>query len=122
MYKRQKQKVNQPTQALNDVIQQKAYKEESGNGDLLVADSNVSRHGLLTHIISNQVRIQPGTAAGDETVHCGAGRYATGVQENIALNIKEDHADIMNSKEVNYSVKCFIKTMLRNFAQCDFTN
>ncbi len=66
------------------------------------------------------VRIQPGTAAGDGTVHRGAGDHAINVVHYVPLNISDDHQEMMNNKQVKDHVEHFVKTMLRNFAQCGF--
>ena len=107
------QDANLPTPSLQALTQNPPLHREAGNGR--IALTHEKRTATL-----NEVRIQPGTAAGDGTVHRGAGDHAINIVHYVPLDIPDDHQEIMNNVQVKDHVDHFIKTMLRNFSNCNF--
>lgn len=120
------EQVNRTTARLQAFAHKPVCDPERGKGNITLAREVKTWPGTTaeTDTTLDQVSIQPGSAAGDGTVHRGAGDHDDdpGIREKIPMRISDDHQAMVNNQEVQDHVEDFIKVMLCNFAQCSFTD
>ncbi|MEE9357842.1 MAG: hypothetical protein V3U62_05955 [Sedimenticolaceae bacterium] len=120
------EQVNRTTARLQALAHKPVCDPERGKGNITLAREVKTwpSASAETDTALDQVSIQPGSAAGDGTVHRGAGDHDDdpGIREKIPMRISDDHQAMVNNQEVQDHVEDFIKVMLCNFAQCSFTD
>jgi len=98
---------------------------ETGTGQVTFYHTSTPNKNFLgftqgaTAILAS-ASIKSPTADGDGTVHLGAGKFASGAKKQISIKASEEHQDMVINSDVEKKVNEFIKTILRDFANCSF--